>query len=158
VTSPNDTASRPRKYKLVTTLIEGEYLNWSLAAEPSNRGSIPGKRDFPLLQNVQTGSRVHPASHSMPIESVVPTVRRPRRKDDYAPTCGIELENECGTVPLLLTYAFSPCTETSITSLHQVGTDFSAQTFNYSGPGTHCLRLKRPEPADNHFPPSSGHV
>jgi len=85
--------------------------------------------------------------------ALVPMVRRPQRKDDYTPTCGIKVENECGTVHLLLTYAFLPCTETSITSLHQVSTDFSTQTFNCIGPGTHCLGLKRPEPADNRFPP-----
>ena len=85
--------------------------------------------------------------------ALFPMVKRPPLKHDFHLHCGVKVDNEGGAEPLLLTYAFSPCTEVSITSLHQVSTDFSDRTFNYSVPGTHCLGLKWPEPVDNHFSP-----
>jgi hypothetical protein len=68
------------------------------------RGSIPSKEQgFSPVHNLQSGSRIHPASYPMVIEGPFTGGKVAGREADYSPPSSVEIKNGGAIPPLLKT-------------------------------------------------------
>jgi hypothetical protein len=85
-------------YGYLTTRV-GIATSWA-AKELGFRFQV-GTRDFSLLHNVQTGSRVHPTSCTVGNGTLFLRVKRPGCEADLSPPSSAEVKNG-GTIPPLI--------------------------------------------------------